>query len=89
VDRPRALVDALDEPLRLLIPGGRLSAEDARCITGVDSAVDEGDQLVIATRTLVPVLSALSQQVGQDGIRTRAPSLEDVYFRLTGSEFTV
>ena len=89
LDRPRALVDALDEPLRLLIPGGRISAEDARCITGVDSAVDEGDQLVIATRTLVPVLSAVSEQAGPDGIRTRAPSLEDVYFRLTGSEFTV
>lgn len=89
LDRPRALVDALDEPLRLLIPGGRISAEDARSIVGVDSAVNEGDQLVIATRTLVPVLSAVSEQAGPDGIRTRAPSLEDVYFRLTGSEFTV
>ncbi|MHA6757518.1 ABC transporter ATP-binding protein [Streptacidiphilus sp. PAMC 29251] len=89
VDRPRTLVEALDEPLRLLVPSGRISAEDARTIVGVDSATDEGDQLVIATRTLVPVLSAVSERAGSDGISTRAPSLEDVYFRLTGLEFTV
>ncbi|WP_424637847.1 ABC transporter ATP-binding protein [Embleya sp. AB8] len=89
LDCPQTLVDDLDEPLRLVVPGGRLSAEDARDIAGVDTAVAEGDSVVIATRTLVPVLSAVSARVGESAVRTRAPSLEDVYFRLTGTEFKV
>ena len=86
LDTPRALVNSMKAPTRLLVPAGRLSAEQARGIAGVDQVTVEEDALVIETTAGGPVLLALSEVADLDGVRTRVATLEDVYFGLTDKE---
>jgi len=87
LDEPRALVGALNEPMRLLVPSGRMTAAEALGITGVEAATTDGGSLVLATRTPGEVLTAVGALIGLDDVRTRSATLEDVYLKLTGTEY--
>jgi ABC-type multidrug transport system ATPase subunit len=87
IGAPRDLIGALDEPVRVMVPAGRMSVGAARALAGVEDARDDGSTLVIATRTPGPVLSAVTELAGVQGVRTRTATLEDVYLNLTGSEY--
>jgi ABC-type multidrug transport system ATPase subunit len=87
IDRPDALVDSMDGTLRLLVPTGRISADTALSIDGVDDVFEEGTSLVIATRAPSRVFASVAEITGPQGIRTRSATLEDVYLRLTGTEY--
>ena len=87
VGDPQELIGSLEEPVRVLVPGERITVGAARALAGADSAVSEGTSVVIATRTPGIVLSAVAEIAGIQGIRTRTASLEDVYLKLTGTEY--
>ncbi|MEV6670854.1 ABC transporter ATP-binding protein [Streptomyces sp. NPDC051162] len=84
LDSPDRLVGAAKAPTRLLVPADRLSPERAREFEGADRVCLEGGSVVIETRAAGPLLAALGDAVGLDGIRTRTATLEDVYLELTG-----
>ncbi|SPE61804.1 Fluoroquinolones export ATP-binding proteinc/MT2762 [Streptomyces netropsis] len=86
LDSPGRLVGAAKAPTRLLVPADRLTVERAERIEGVDRVCVEGDSVVIETRAAGPVLAAVGEAAGLDGVRTRTATLEDVYLELTGSE---
>ncbi|MFD7236538.1 ABC transporter ATP-binding protein [Streptomyces syringium] len=86
LDSPGRLVGAAKAPTRLLVPADRLTVERAERIEGVDRVGVEGDSVVLETRAAGPVLAAVGEVAGLDGVRTRTATLEDVYLELTGSE---
>ncbi|MEV6774799.1 ABC transporter ATP-binding protein [Streptomyces syringium] len=86
LDSPGRLVGAAKAPTRLLVPADRLTVERAGRIEGVDRVCVEGDSVVLETRAAGPVLAAVGEVAGLDGVRTRTATLEDVYLELTGSE---
>jgi ABC-2 type transport system ATP-binding protein len=87
IDEPRALVGSLNEPMRVLVPSGRMTVAEALGITGVDTATQDGGSLVLATRAPGQVLTAVSELIGFEAIGTRTATLEDVYLKLTGTEY--
>ena len=87
IDEPRALVGSLNEPMRVLVPSGRMTVVEALGITGVDTATQDGGCLVLATRAPGQVLTAVSELIGLGEIGTRTATLEDVYLKLTGTEY--
>lgn len=68
-----------------MVPAGRLTPEAARAIPGVDRVGEEGDGLVLETLDSGPVLAAIAELAGLQGVQTRTASLEDVYLELTGT----
>jgi ABC-2 type transport system ATP-binding protein len=83
LDTPSRLVSSGSDNTRLLVPAHRLTAEQAREIPGVLDAQTDGDEVVLETEDPGPVLSAVEKIAGLQGVRTRTPSLEDVYLQLT------
>jgi ABC-type multidrug transport system ATPase subunit len=84
---PRDLVEGLDEPVRVMVPDGRITLGEARALAGVDNAASAGGCVVLATRTPGLVLSAVADLAGAHGVSTRSATLEDVYLKLTGTEY--
>ena len=87
VGEPQELVGSLEQPVRVLVPTERITVGAARALDGADSVETSGSSVVIATRTPALVLSAVAEIAGSRGIRTRTASLEDVYLKLTGTEY--
>ncbi|NUS13388.1 MAG: ABC transporter ATP-binding protein [Streptomyces sp.] len=85
LDTPRRLVAAKSPTTRLLVPGERLTLAAAQAIPGVDRVVQETDAIVLETLHSGPVLAAIDELVGLQGVQTRTASLEDVYLELTGT----
>jgi ABC-2 type transport system ATP-binding protein len=85
LDTPRRLVAAGSPTTRLLVPAERLTLQAARAIPGVDRVVQEADDIVLETLQSGPVLAAIDELVGLQGVQTRTTSLEDVYLELTGT----
>lgn len=85
LDSPHNLVAAAGAPTRLMIPAGRLTAEAAMAIPGVDRAEEQGGSLVLETRVSGQVLTAVDALAGLTDVQTRTATLEDVYLELTGS----
>jgi ABC-type multidrug transport system ATPase subunit len=84
---PRDLVDGLDEPIRVLVPDGRITLGQARALNGVENAASQDGCVVLATRAPALVLSAVADLAGAAGVSTRTATLEDVYLKLTGTEY--
>jgi ABC-type multidrug transport system ATPase subunit len=84
---PRDLIEGLDEPVRVLVPDGRITLGQARALAGVENAANQDGCVVLATRAPAVVLSAVADLTGVQGISTRAATLEDVYLKLTGTEY--
>ncbi|MEU4682598.1 ABC transporter ATP-binding protein [Streptomyces xinghaiensis] len=85
LDSPGRLIAAGSPVTRLVVPAGRLTPEAARAIPGVDRVGEEGDGLVLETLDSGPVLAAVAELAGLQGVQTRTASLEDVYLELTGT----
>jgi ABC-2 type transport system ATP-binding protein len=88
---PAALVRRLDQPLRVSVESGLLSADAARVLAGpgaaADSVTDDGVSLSIATRDPGVVLAGLADRGALAGLRVSGATLEDVFLHLTGREY--
>lgn len=85
LDTPHRLVAAGSRTTRLVVPAERLSLERAQAIDGVQRVTAEADTVVLETEDSGPVLAAVAEIAGLQGVQTRTASLEDVYLELTGS----
>lgn len=86
-DRPSALVRDLDAPVRVLVDGGRLDAEQARALPGVESVTADAAGVQLTTRTPSALLTRLAEIEALEGLQVRGATLEDVFLQLTGREF--
>ena len=91
---PAALIRQLDQPLRVTVESGLISADEARALarggdgTGAaDPVTDDGVSLTIATREPDVVLAGLAQRGALAGLRVSGATLEDVFLELTGREY--
>jgi ABC-2 type transport system ATP-binding protein len=87
LDSPANLVRGLDAPIRITIPPGQLTADQARAIRGVDDSAEDSEGLVLRTREPAVVLTALAQEHHLDGVQVHTGTLEDVFLALTGREY--
>ncbi len=91
---PAALVRELDQPLRISVQSGLVSAQQAERLTGSGAAgdpagqvSDDGVSLSIATSDPATVLSGLARADALAGLRVQGATLEDVFLSLTGREY--
>ena len=90
---PAALVRELDQPLRISVQSGVVSAEQAGRLTGAEAGgedgqiTDDGVSLSIATSDPATVLSGLARADALAGLRVQGATLEDVFLSLTGREY--
>jgi ABC-2 type transport system ATP-binding protein len=95
---PAALVRELDQPLRISVASGLISAGQAAALTDqagppADGTVtdgnvtDDGVSLSIATKDPARVLAGLAQADALAGLRVQGANLEDVFLHLTGREY--
>jgi ABC-2 type transport system ATP-binding protein len=87
LDTPAALVRGLDAPVRILVAPHLLGVDQACGIPGVDSAEQDGQALVLTTRTPSRVLARLAELDALEGLSVKAATLEDVFLDLTGREY--
>ncbi len=85
LDTPYRLITAGATTTRLLVPAERLPLPTARSLPGVLNVTTDGDVVVLETEDSGPLLAAVAEVAGLEGVRTRTPSLEDVYLQLTGT----
>jgi len=85
---PAALVRELDQPLRISVESGVISAAQAGDLAGPEAAVsDDGVSLSIATSDPPRVLAGLARADALAGLRVSGATLEDVFLSLTGREY--
>jgi ABC-2 type transport system ATP-binding protein len=87
---PASLVRELDEPIRISIESGQLSAEEARGLLPAaegTTVADDGASLMVVTSEPAAVLAALAQRGALAGLRAQGGTLEDVFLNLTGREY--
>ena len=92
---PAALIRQLDQPVRISVESGRLSAEEARALAAangagggaVEAVTDDGVSLTIATHDPAAVLTGLAERDALTGLRVSGATLEDVFLELTGREY--
>ena len=86
---PAALVRELDQPLRISVQSGRISAEQAGRLTGTGAGevTDDGVSLSVATSDPATVLEGLARADALAGLRVQGATLEDVFLSLTGREY--
>lgn len=83
---PAALVRELDQPLRISVESGLISAEQAAGLTS-GAVSDDGVSLSIATCEPGQVLAGLARADALTGLRVTGATLEDVFLSLTGREY--
>jgi ABC-2 type transport system ATP-binding protein len=82
---PAALVREVDQPVRISVQSGLISASQAAALDpGVS---DDGVSLSIATNDPARVLAGLAQAGALAGLRVQGATLEDVFLSLTGREY--
>jgi ABC-2 type transport system ATP-binding protein len=87
VGSPAGLVRELDAPVRVLVAPGRLRADHAREIPGVDTVTVEESAVTLTTREPSDVIGRLAELDALEGLQVRAGTLEDVFLDLTGREY--
>jgi len=87
LDTPAALVRGLDAPPRVVLPVRVLDLATGRVLPGADTAVLDGDEVVLTTREPARLLTALAEADRLDGVSVRTATLEDVFLHLTGREY--
>ncbi len=80
---PAALVRELDQPVKISVESGLVSAEDAAAIGGTD----DGVTLTVATTDPAAVLAWLAGHDALTGLRVQGATLEDVFLSLTGRAY--
>jgi ABC-2 type transport system ATP-binding protein len=84
---PAALVRELDQPVRISIESGMLSAEEARALADGAAVADDGVSLSFTTKAPAALLAALGDRQALAGLQVRGATLEDVFLHLTGREY--
>jgi ABC-2 type transport system ATP-binding protein len=85
---PATLVRELDQPLRISVESGLISAGQASDLAGRDATVaDDGVSLSIATNDPSHVLAGLARADALASLRVAGATLEDVFLSLTGREY--
>jgi ABC-2 type transport system ATP-binding protein len=86
---PATLARELDQPVRISLESGQLTADEIRELlpAGAATVTDDGVSLAIVTREPAMVLAALAQRHALAGLQARSGSLEDVFLNLTGREY--
>jgi len=92
---PAALIRQHDQPLRISVESGLLSADEARALAAAsgdrmgaaDAVTDDGVSLTIATHDPKVVLAGLAERNALTGLRVSGATLEDVFLELTGREY--
>jgi ABC-2 type transport system ATP-binding protein len=84
---PATLVRGLDAPVRISVPAGTMSVEEARALPGAEDASEDSVSLVIATREPSSVVGAMAAKDALDGVQIHGANLEDVFLTLTGREY--
>ncbi len=84
---PATLVRGLDAPVRISVPTGTMSVEEARALPGAEDASDDGVSLVISTRDPSAVVGAMAAKDALTGVQIHGANLEDVFLTLTGREY--
>ncbi|WP_052850631.1 ABC transporter ATP-binding protein [Streptomyces avicenniae] len=84
LDSPNRLIAGSSAVTRLLVPADRLDLGAARELPGVLRADLDGDVVVLQAADAGPVLAAVAEVAGLQGVQTRTATLEDVYLGLTG-----
>ena len=87
VGPPAALVREVDQPLRISVQSGLITADQAASMGGPAHVTDDGVSLTIATSDPADVLAGLAQRDALAGLRVQGATLEDVYLSLTGREY--
>jgi len=87
LDTQAALVRGLDAPTRVVLPVRVLDLATGRVLPGADTAVLDGDEVVLTTREPARLLTALAEADRLDGVSVRTATLEDVFLHLTGREY--
>ena len=82
---PAALVRELDQPLRISVQSGLITAAQAADLAGQVS--DDGVSLSVATKDPAKVLAGLARADALAGLRVQGATLEDVFLNLTGREY--
>jgi ABC-2 type transport system ATP-binding protein len=84
---PAALVRQLDAPTRIGLASGVLTEAEAKQLASGGTVTDDGVTLTVTTNEPGPVLAALADRAGVNGLSVRGVSLEDVFLTLTGREY--
>jgi len=89
---PAALIRKLDQPVRISVESGLLTAGEARALladalAAGDGVTDDGVSLTISTRDAGTVLARLAQRNALTGLQVKGATLEDVFLQLTGREY--
>ncbi|HEY0494806.1 MAG TPA: ABC transporter ATP-binding protein [Kutzneria sp.] len=87
MDAPATLVRGLDAPTHVLIERGVIPLAEAKALSGVEEASDDGVSLRLSTRHPAKLLSALAERGALEGLQVRGATLEDVFLELTGREY--
>jgi ABC-2 type transport system ATP-binding protein len=85
IGSPQELMRASSAPSKVLLPSGRITAERASRLDGVESVTERNGSLIIATSSTGRVLTAIGVVAGLDEVQTRTATLEDIYLELTGA----
>lgn len=87
---PASLVRELDQPLRISVQSGLITAEQVGSLAdgaGTGQVTDDGVSLSIATSDPGHVLAGLASHDALAGLRVQGATLEDVFLNLTGREY--
>ena len=87
LDRPAALVAALDAPVRIEVSAARITRDHAARVAGVDRVVEGEGRLALTTRRPADVLMRLAELQALEGLQVRGATLEDVFLQLTGRAY--
>ncbi len=85
LDAPRDLIGRATSGAQVLLPAGRIEADLAGGLDGVDAVTVANGTLTLHTRQLTRVLAALGASTDLNGVQTKAATLEDVYLELIGA----
>ncbi|MBO2451771.1 ABC transporter ATP-binding protein [Actinomadura barringtoniae] len=84
---PAKLVRELDAAVRISLPSGALTEDEARALPAAEAAADDGVSLTVTTHDASPVISALAERRALEGLQVHGATLEDVFLELTGREY--
>jgi ABC-2 type transport system ATP-binding protein len=92
IGAPAALIRKLDQPARISVESGLLTAAEARellvgALADGDAVTDDGVSLTLVTRDAGTVLARLAERNALAGLQVRGGTLEDVFLQLTGREY--
>ena len=81
-----AYLTPLNACLRLMLPPGSLTDDQAHGVDGVESVERDAGAVTLVTRRAAESIQALAALGALDGLQVRSGTLEDVFISLTGRQ---